>query len=439
MAIQDRYDVCVVGGGSGGIGAAVAAARMGLSVLLVEREGRLGGTSTLGGVNGWEPTVGATGVPRDIYDRLAAIPGAVGIASLVEPYSPGHPYGEWAPEPGLGYDDTLRRSGRKPAMVHSVVFELEPFHRVVLETLGDTGNCDVLLDASFVEVETRDGRVASVAIEHANERRTVSADWYIDCTDAALALAADAECETSEKPNGVTLVYRVRPTATPRVEPLPADVPDEPYPASAHIVTYPCSDRNVNMLPTMRGEEYASMPPEEARAKCERRVARHWCWLQSEHGFDAWERSWTAPMMGVRESRRIVGEYVLTEDDIRGGLSGQNHDDVVTITDHPVDVHGEGGGCVELDEPYGVPYRCLIPRGFRNLLVASRAASFSHVAASSCRLSRTMMQLGQAAGTACAIASDEGCDLPGVPPSVLRQRLREQGVQFDREPGAASA
>ncbi len=431
MAIQDRYDVCVVGGGSGGIGAAVAAARMGLSVLLAEREDRLGGTSTLGGVNSWEPTVGATGVPRDIYDRLAAIPDAVGIASLAAPYSAEHPYGEWAPESGLGYDDTLRRSGMKPGTWHSVVFELEPFHRVVLEMLNETGNCDVLLDASFVEVDARDGCVAGIVIGHANERRTVPADWYIDCTDAALALAADAECETSEKPNGVTLVYRVRPTATPRVEPLPAGVPDEPYPASAHIVTYPCGDRNVNMLPTMRGEEFASMPPEEARAECERRVAQHWCWLQSEHGFDAWERSWTAPMLGVRESRRIVGEYVLTEHDVRAGLSGQHHGDIVAITGHPVDIHGEGGGCVELDEPYGVPYRCLIPKGFRNLLVASRAASFSHVAASSCRLSRTMMQLGQAAGTACAVASNERRDLPDVPPGLLQRRLCDQGVQLD--------
>jgi hypothetical protein len=82
-------------------------------------------------------------------------------------------------------------------------------------------------------------------------------------------------------------------------------------------------------------------------------------------------------------------------------------------------------------EPYGVPFRCLIPRGWRNLLVAGRAAGFSSIAASSCRLTRTMMQLGQAAGTAAAIASARGIDLPDVPPAELRDDLRRQHVQLD--------
>ncbi|HDS74200.1 MAG TPA: FAD-dependent oxidoreductase, partial [Firmicutes bacterium] len=111
-----------------------------------------------------------------------------------------------------------------------------------------------------------------------------------------------------------------------------------------------------------------------------------------------WERVWTAPMLGVRESRRIVGEYVLTQNDIEAGLSQQQHADIVAIADHALDLHAEHGGCRELSEPYGIPFRCLVPKGFHNLLIASRAASFSHIAASSCRLSRTIMQLGQAAG-----------------------------------------
>jgi hypothetical protein len=99
-----------------------------------------------------------------------------------------------------------------------------------------------------------------------------------------------------------------------------------------------------------------------------------------------------------------------------------------------MDTHGaETGraGCGELDEPYGIPYRALIPKGFRNLLVACRGASFSSLAASSCRLSRTMMQLGQAAGTAVALAHERSLDLPEVPSGVLRDRLRAQHVQLD--------
>ena len=87
--------------------------------------------------------------------------------------------------------------------------------------------------------------------------------------------------------------------------------------------------------------------------------------------------------LGVRESRRIVAEYVLTEHDLRAGLSGQDHPDIVCIADHAMDTHGSHGRpCGELREPYGVPFRCLVPRGFSNLLVACRGAGFSALAAS---------------------------------------------------------
>jgi hypothetical protein len=127
-----------------------------------------------------------------------------------------------------------------------------------------------------------------------------------------------------------------------------------------------------------------------------------------------------------------VGEYVLTEHDVRGGLSQQKHPDIIAIADHALDTHGSHAhGIGELREPYGVPYRCLIPKGYRNLLIACRAAGFSSLAASSCRLSRTMMQLGQAAGTAAALAKTLDVDLPDVPPEKLRDALRDQHVQLE--------
>jgi hypothetical protein len=126
---------------------------------------------------------------------------------------------------------------------------------------------------------------------------------------------------------------------------------------------------------------------------------------------------------------------VLTEHDVRAGLAGRGHDDVVTLVDHALDTHGADtgrAGTGELREPYGVPYRCLLPVEFDNLAVASRGASFSSVAASSCRLSRAIMQLGQAAGTAAALAL--GQTSPGfaqVNAAGLRRSLREQQVQLE--------
>ena len=102
------------------------------------------------------------------------------------------------------------------------------------------------------------------------------------------------------------------------------------------------------------------------------------------------------------------------------------------VADHPCDTHGgHNKGIKPLREPCGVPFRCLIPKGTRNLLITCRAASFSSIAASSCRLSRTMMQLGQAAGTAVALAKELKVELPDVPAERLRESLRKQHVQIE--------
>jgi hypothetical protein len=123
---------------------------------------------------------------------------------------------------------------------------------------------------------------------------------------------------------------------------------------------------------------------------------------------------------------------MLRQQDIDGGLAGQSHPDIIAINDHPMDVHGaHGHGLSRADGAYGVPYRSLIPAGLRNLLVACRAAGFSSLAASSCRLSRTLMQLGQAAGTAIGLAAERKLDLPDVPATALRDRLRRDGVALE--------
>jgi hypothetical protein len=130
-------------------------------------------------------------------------------------------------------------------------------------------------------------------------------------------------------------------------------------------------------------------------------------------------------MLGIRETYRVVGEYVLRQQDLEAGLKGQTHPDLIAVADHSMDVHGEGSRRVhgEIRAPYGVPYRCLVPKGSVNLLAACRGASFSHIAASSCRLSRTMMQLGHAAGEAAAMAAKSSVPVGQVDVAELRRRL----------------
>lgn len=476
-APHNPYNLAVIGGGSGGIGAALAAARAGLRVLLVEKEALLGGTSTSAGVSCWEPGVGGTGIPFDIYRRLQTIPDAVGIYSFSRHFGwqddwywphaldkVNFPGGETVIDPKRGYADTLLRhvppgkalnEAYQRESWHGVVFEPHVFATVVHQLLQATGTCEVRLSTRLQKVNVADGRIESAVLD---DGCNVRADVWVDATgDGLLSVAAGCESLLGKDPksrfdepgapeegrergvNGVTLIFRAMPLAdlTPPARHATCDSP----PACWWAATFPpikCDhfpngDLMINMLPTMSGEEYTGMPPEDAYAECARRVEAQWQFLQARFPeFRNYRITSLAPALGVRESRRIVCNYMLTEHDLRAGLSGQDHDDVIAIADHPCDRHGPGdGGCRELTEPYGIPYRSLVPRRPRNLLVACRCAGFSSIAASSCRLSRTMMQLGQAAGTAAVIAAGLDIDVSHVPADRLRAQLREQHVQLD--------
>jgi len=472
--VKDHYDLVVVGAGSGGLGAALSAARLGLEVLLVEKAPGLGGTAVRAGVSTWEPTVGATGLPFDIYKGLKAHPQAVGIYSFgrhiswPHPGQPRFPGGEQVIDPARHYADTLQRHipPRQRADEaycrehwHGVVFEPGAYCAVVEERLAETERCQVLKNTTFEEVDAAEGRLKALRL---TSGQIVRARGFIDATgDGVLALACGAEARLGRdarddfgepsapdqrlaQVNGVTLIYRVTPTDRPGVEPLPDDVPARcwwqgAFPV-AQFVHYPNGDLNVNALPLMQGAEFLRLSRQEAYGEARRRALAHWHDLQTRYEeFRGYRLKWLAPMLGVREYTRIMGEYVLREQDVRGGLSHQDHEDIIAIADHCLDTHGPGGASGELSEPYGVPYRCLIPRGFKNLLVACRGASLSSIAASSCRLARTMMQLGQAAGTAAAVAREEGLDFPDVPADALREALRQQHVelQWPRSPAMA--
>lgn len=464
-----RCELVVVGGGSGGFGAALAAARRGVDVVVVERQDRLGGTSVRGGVNCWEMGTGGTGIPFDLYLRLKRQPDAVGIYSFGrhgmwydparDPYR--YPGGETVIDVGRRYLDTLRRHGTKGLagdavlsrkLWHGVPFEPEAMAAAMLDMLRETGHCRVLLGATFQSAQADEQFLTSVRLA---DGRKIGADYFVDATgDGAVCVAAgcpammgqessDVFGEPSAPPkpsshlNGVSLIYRATTAPDAAVEPLPSGITDRCWWAArfpgAHINHYPNGDLNVNMLPTMEGAEFMRRGYPDAMAECQRRIRAHWHYLQSNFAeFQKFRVSWVAPALGIRETRRIVGEYVLTEHDLLAGISGQKHDDIICLTDHPMDTHGgKSRGRGELREPYGVPFRCLIPKGRRNLLIACRAASFSSLAASSCRLSRTMIQLGQAAGTAVALAKELDVDLPDIPAGRLRDNLRADHVMLD--------
>lgn len=464
------FDLVVVGAGSGGFGAALTAARLGAQVLLVEKSDSLGGNAARGGVNNWEPGVGGTGIPFDLYRRLKKTPRAVGIYSFGRHFAwqapevdPKFPGGELVIDSTKRYLDSLRRFGAPPLFAaenfrrehwHGVPYEPEIYAAEMERMLAETGRCTVWKNSAFTGARAKGRRLESLTLDNG---RRVSAPYYVDAT-ADVLLARHLGCRTSlgqeartlydepsaprepnDRLNGTTLIYRVTPTGHPGIEPLPDNIPaacwwDGAFPHAA-CTQYPNGDFNINSLPTMSGRETADLGYVRAYAECTRRIRAHWHHLQTVFPeFQNFRLSWIAPRLGVREGPRLVGRYVLTEHDLIAGLGGQAHDDIITIADHARDTHGADtarAGTGEVKQPYGVPFRCLLPVEYDNLAVACRGASFSSVAASSCRLSRTMMQLGQAAGTAAALATQAALpSLAAVPPADLRASLSAQHVEL---------
>ena len=446
-------DLCVVGAGSGGFGAACAAARLGASVIVLEAADGVGGTSTWAGVNNWEPVAGGTGLCAELYQHMRRIPEATCLQRRKCSYHPDRPWGWY--DRDLVHTDYRLSLSRATGM--PITFEPQALDDAMRALLAATGHCDLRLRTRFVGADfDRAGRRlrAVLARDEAGLELRVEATVFIDAT-AGIHLARHIGCEHTIGPedhdaygetsataegglvlNNASPCYRVSPLADdepPRIEPLPDDcdvTADDIKPVTS-IRTYPNGDLNMNPLHLMTGAEAFELG-ERAREVAFARARMHWRVLQTRYPFDRWKRTWMSPALGVRETHRLVGRYVLREQDIDAGLAAQEHDDIIAIADHAVDFHGARPSRPVPNGPYGVPFRCLLPQEVDNLLVACRGASFSSIGASSCRLSRTMMILGQAAGTAAALF---GGDVARADAQRLRRQLAVDGAAPTLEHG----
>ncbi|MDH2909476.1 MAG: FAD-dependent oxidoreductase, partial [Candidatus Eremiobacteraeota bacterium] len=136
--------------------------------------------------------------------------------------------------------------------------------------------------------------------------------------------------------------------------------------------------------------------------------------------------------VGIRESRRIVGRYTLTREDV---VSAKHFSDAVARSAYPIDIHDPSGAGtiahrVAEGRAYEIPFRCLIPERVEALLVAGRCISTTHEALASARLTPTVMSLGQAAGTAAALAKKSARPVGDIDISVLRAALQTDGVDL---------
>lgn len=419
-------DVVVCGGGVAGCMAAVAAARAGAQVVLVERYGFLGGNATAGAVaqfNSWQTAAGrrvVAGLADEVVQRLRAIGGAA--AHEVFTMSTGHRMDRvtYAPELlKLVLDEMVLHSGVTP-----------------------------LLHTQLLDVDRDGRRVTALRVLNKGGVGTLGLRVLVDASGDLDALhragAGFLPLDEGESLQPATLMFRFGPVDFSSFDALAAAERQalaarghgsgELARAALHAAREPGSDDawfNIGRLAVDATDPWAL-----SRAEME---GRRQAWsaaqfLQREvPGCAAGRLRAFGTQVGVRESRRVQGDHVLTADDL---LRPAVFDDAVACGAYPIDIHRAQGGGLDYrelgaDHAYAIPLRCLLPAALDNALVVGRGVSASHAAQAAVRVMTISMAMGHAAGVAAAL-SCAAADAPAMPRQVdrgeLRQSLREQGA-----------
>ena len=449
IPVEAEVDVLVVGGGTAGVVAAIAAARHGAKSLIVEQFGFLGGTHTAALVSPVCPNYHPDGRPltegigQEIFDRLAKRGRAKGREDGCYDFD-----GEWPwfdPE-ALKYllDDMVEESGAKVL-----------FHTFVSDIIRDNGNI------TGVIVENKGGRSALMArqiIDASGDADVafragvpIESGRLIDHLNQPASLRFLAGNVDFEKCSAFLRKQGVKNRTTPsvsfargggakdlekyfgqlltegRVEPETLDYFQfYSAPGRPGEISFNCPE--LRKFSATNGWD-ASRMQLEGRRKIGKimNFARRFI-----PGFENSYIAYTAPMVGVRESRRIVGEYVLTEVDV---LSGMKFPDAVARNNWPPDIHSpsDDEGLMYTQDSFSadyveIPYRSLVPLKVDNLLVTGRCISATFEAQAAVRISRTCHALGQAAGTAAAMACKENITPRQLDGRAVRRVLENDGL-----------
>ena len=405
VPVYRSADVVVVGGGPSGVAAAIAAARCGKDVLLVEQSGQLGGMATLGNVSIFMGVGNVTGIYREILSEV--------MPEKLEKADPKKFYPQFNPF----------------------------LFRYYLNRKLEKENVNVLYHSSFIRALVEENKVKGIIINTREGLKAIEGKVIIDCTgDGRVAIDAGAAYTSGRETDGMTqpatLMFHMQNTGKPVKSVLPEGCYDyekiADLPQGRHLFWEQMEDGTllVNMT-RVRGNGAKAEEAGFIEKEALKQVLSVANYLQ-RNGFENYILSHVASQTGIRETNQVVGVYTLCEDDL---INARKFHDVVAQTNYEIDIHSPDGqkSCDERKlDSYDIPYRCLVPRGLEAILVAGRAISATHVAMSSVRVQPTCYALGQAAGAAAALSIDAGCSLGEISAEKLHDILRRQGVVFEK-------
>ncbi|MEX0730192.1 MAG: FAD-dependent oxidoreductase [Aquisalimonadaceae bacterium] len=420
--VQAEVDVLVVGGGSAGLASAIAAARQGANVMLVERYGFLGGTLTavtLGSICGFftvtedeiNPVV--KGLAWEMVERLRARGGAL-------------PPRRWLQTASVPYDPMTLK--------------------LVADDMAEEAGVQLVYHSLAVQVVRDGNQIGGVIFESKSGRWACLAPVVIDATgDGDIATLAGAGMElTLEQLQFPTTMFRFGGVDTRVAQQLDRNE------------LHSCLNKAVDAgftLPRTAGGMFSMQPgtmhlnitrvaendrspnPVDTHELTRAEInGRRQLGLYAEAfrrfvpGFEDCYVLDAGAQIGVRESRRIKGDYWLTLDDV---MNEGRFYDAIACSAWPLEEHTADKGTrwvwLEPGTYYQIPYRCLLPEGLDGLLVVGRCSSASHDAHASMRVAAVCMALGEAAGVAAVMAGASG-DVRGIDTTALRRRLTDQGA-----------
>ncbi len=421
-----HHTLIVVGGGFAGTAAAISAARHGVDVLLIERYNCLGGAACNG---------------------------------LVMPFMGYYTYNAALGELQYLCGDIFREIVREMNLMHGddpnrYIWELdEEILKLVLNRMCLRAGVHLLFDTSVTKVKVENGRIPSIEAMSRGTTMAFTADYWIDATgDAELSVMAGCACRVGRESDGLcqpmTLNFRMSGVDKAQFEknrskinPLYREFQEKGLirnPREDVLIFANFNDGVLHFNTTRVVKRNPTDPFDVTEAELEAReqVFEMLSFLKNHiEGFENARVLSTALQIGIRESRKIEGDYTLTVEDLKALA---RFEDGIAVANYDIDIHSPTGGGTDHyyfghGEWYEIPYRCLIPRGLNNLLVAGRCISSTHEAQASFRIMPFCAELGQAAGLAVAVAAEAKTDTRGVDIARVRALLRAEGYPLSAD------